>query len=665
MRSHRSRYRQAGRLLVAFAVAALAMQPALAAEPPLPLSAFFNNNDISEVRISPSGRHLALSVPASTGRMVLAVVELGTDKPPIVVAGGGTRADIYSFEWVNDERLVYNIVDLQVAGYYQSAGPGLFSIKRDGTEARLLVRGGWLVQTGGIANDLSADHVLLKVLRDGSNDVVVGQVLFDGIRDFVGIVPKRLDVTTGRSSSLAMGTPPNAVEWVFDRKGEPRALRTQSKGVGEVFWREGPEKWRSLLRAPSLSMPWEPHAVDEGGQLYVVAHGADSTDVLTRFDVATGKLDVDPIVSTPGFDGFSDLLFDKGEQRVVGVRVDTDAETTVWFDAERKKLQALADARFPGRVVRATCADCLGGGAMLVRAFSDRDPGTFAVYRPSTGEWTTIGRARPAIDPQQMATLDLHRIKARDGLDMPVWVTTPRGAAPGPRPAVVLVHGGPWVRGGHWRWDADAQFLASRGYVVIEPEFRGSTGFGRSHMRAGFRQWGTTMQDDVADAVRWASDKGLVDGKRVCIAGASYGGYATLMSAIRYPDLYRCGVAWVAVSDPRLLFEPIWRSDMPREAREYSLPIMIGDPVKDAAMLKDAAPVERAREIKIPILMAFGAEDERVPIDHGTRMRAAMRAAGNEPEYVVYAGEGHGWFKVENRIDFWTRVEKFLAKNLK
>ena len=172
------------------------------------------------------------------------------------------------------------------------------------------------------------------------------------------------------------------------------------------------------------------------------------------------------------------------------------------------------------------------------------------------------------------------------------------------------------------------------------------------------------MQDDVADAVRWAAEKGFVDGKRVCIAGGSYGGYATLMGAIRYPDLYRCGVAYVAVTDPRLLFEESWSSDMPREAVRYTLPVMIGDLVKDADLLKAAAPVERAQEIRIPILMAFGTDDRRVPLEHGTRMRAAMQAAGQQPEYVTYDGEGHGWLKVENRIDFWTRVEKFLAKNL-
>jgi len=659
------------RRLARWLAAALAAASAFVAAPSqgadaIPAATFFSNAAIRDVRISPSGRHLALTVPATNGRMVLAVVEVGSDKPPTVVAAS-SRFDIYSFQWVNDDRLVYEVADLQVVGYDQKAGPGLFTVKSDGSDARALIRGRFIVEQSSKMLDLGPDHRLLTVLRDGSNDVIVVQYQFNGIRDYVGEVPKRLDVTTGHWRSLAYGSPPNAMDWVFDPNGEPRAVRTTNKGVGEVFWRDGGETWRPILKAPSLSMPWEPEAVDGQGNFYGVVYSSDTTASLARVDKATGKPDKDPIVSTPGFDGFSQLVFDseRGE-RVLGVRVETDAATTVWFDPEVKKLQEVADARFPNTINAMSCARCWAAdGAILVRSYSDRDPGTFSVYRPSTREWTTIGSARPAVDPKAMATLDLHRIKARDGLDLPVWVTTPRGAASGPRPAVVLVHGGPWVRGGHWRWSPDAQFLASRGYVVIEPEYRGSTGYGRAHMEAGFRQWGTTMQDDVSYAVRWATAKGLIDGKRVCIAGASYGGYATLMGVIRYPDLYRCGVAWVAVSDPRLLLAPIWQSDMPREAREYSLPTMIGDPEKDADMLKAASPVERASEIKVPMLLAYGAEDSRVPIDHGDRIRAAMRASGNEPEYIVYAGEGHGWFKVENRIDFWTRVEKFLAKNLK
>lgn len=631
------------------------------------LRTFFANDDISEVKLSPSGRFMALTVANQSGRTVLAVVELASEAPPKVVAAA-PDADIRSFDWVNDDRLVYNIVDLQSEGANQTFGPGLFSVKRDGSEARQLMRVFrnatelTMISTGV----LGPDHRLLYVPGNGGNDVIVGQYMFNRESDLVSVVPKRLDVTTGRSRLAVIGYPNGALGWAFDRAGEARAVRTGVGDTAEVFWRDaGKDTWRSLVKSPRLSLPWYPLAVDGAGRLYVTAKAADSTSVLKRFDFATGAPEPAPLASAPGFDLYRGLIFDDtGDRRLVGVRVETDAETTTWFDPERRKLQALADARFPGRINHTTCEGCAKDGAMLVRSYSDQDPGTFSTYQPATEKWTTIGRARRAVEPQQMAVLDFHRTKARDGLDLPIWVTTPRGKPASPRPAVVLVHGGPWVRGTHWGWSADAQFLASRGYVVIEPEFRGSDGFGEKHMRAGDKKWGTTMQDDVADAVRWAMDKGLIDGKRVCIAGASYGGYATLMGAIRHPDLYRCGVAWVAVSDPRIMFEASWISDISRVGREYFYPELIGDLVKDADLLKAASPLERAREIRIPMLMAFGADDRRVPVEHGTRMRAALRDAGNEPEYVVYGGEGHGWLKVENRIDFWTRVEKFFAKHL-
>jgi dipeptidyl aminopeptidase/acylaminoacyl peptidase len=263
-----------------------------------------------------------------------------------------------------------------------------------------------------------------------------------------------------------------------------------------------------------------------------------------------------------------------------------------------------------------------------------------------------------------MAQLDFFRIKARDGDDMPVWVTTPRGKADVPRPAVLLVHGGPWVRGGFWGWNGEAQFLASRGYVVIEPEFRGSTGYGYAHFQRSFKQWGGTMQDDLADAVRWAASTGKIDPKRVCIAGASYGGYATLMSLIRYPDLYRCGVAWAAVTDPRLRYEESWASDSSAEVRKFSLPLLVGDPIKDAELLKAATPVEHAAQIRAPLYLAFGRDDHRVPLEHGTRMREALRASGNDPEWTVYDGEGHGWQKLENNVDFYDHMARFLAEHL-
>jgi dipeptidyl aminopeptidase/acylaminoacyl peptidase len=367
----------------------------------------------------------------------------------------------------------------------------------------------------------------------------------------------------------------------------------------------------------------------------------------------------------PGFDFRGEPIIRQDAPEVtLGFRMMTDGQTTVWLDERMKKIQQDVDARLPGRINRLTCGKCGSDDVVvLVYSYSDQDPGQYFIYRPARNDWQSVGRVRPEIDPKRMATLDLHRIRARDGLELPVWLTLPPGAGPkSARPAVVLIHSGPWMRGEYMHWSRDAQFLASRGYVVIEPEFRASTGYGYRHFRAGWRQWGRAMEDDVTDALNWAVGEGLVDAKKVCIAGASYGGYATLMGLVRTPELYRCGVAWAAVTDPRLLFEGSWRSETSEEARMYSLPTLIGDP-KDAAALAAITPVEQASRIKAPLFLAFGALDHHVPLEHGTRLRSALRAAGKEPEWIVYADEGRGW--LENQIDFARRMEAFLAKYLK
>jgi len=231
-------------------------------------------------------------------------------------------------------------------------------------------------------------------------------------------------------------------------------------------------------------------------------------------------------------------------------------------------------------------------------------------------------------------------------------------------PMVVLVHGGPWVRGASVMWAADPQFLATRGYVVVEPEFRSSVGYGDALFRAGFKQWGLAMQDDVADAARWAIAQGYADPKRICIAGASYGGYATLMGLIRDPDLFRCGVEWVGVTDIELMYTIAW-SDASDQWRDYGMPVLVGDREKDAEQLRNTSPLQLAAKIKQPLLMAYGGADRRVPIDHGRKLHSALSGSNPNVEWVVYPDEGHGWLLEKNRFDFYGRVERFLAKYLK
>ena len=305
---------------------------------------------------------------------------------------------------------------------------------------------------------------------------------------------------------------------------------------------------------------------------------------------------------------------------------------------------------------------------MLVRSFSDRDPGRLFLWRQADnegkGRWQAVGMVRADIQPEQMAATDLHRIKARDGQDLPVWITRP-ATTDQALPAVVLVHGGPWVRGRRWDWQGMPQFLATRGYTVIEPEFRGSDGYGQAHLLAGFRQWGQAMQDDVADALLWARRQGLAN-DAACIVGGSYGGYSTLMGLIRHPDLYRCGSAWVAVADPFLFLEGSWwvRDDISASGRRYGLPQMVGDPDKDRDMLLANSPLARAAEIRKPLQLIWGSEDRRVPIQHGKRLREAMQKAGQEPEWIVFEGEAHGWRKPEHQIGFARKLEAFLARHL-
>jgi dipeptidyl aminopeptidase/acylaminoacyl peptidase len=303
---------------------------------------------------------------------------------------------------------------------------------------------------------------------------------------------------------------------------------------------------------------------------------------------------------------------------------------------------------------------------MLVRSYADAIPPAYWLYNTDTKQLSKLGESRPAINPKQMGRQQVIRYKARDGLEIPALLTLPPGGTKTGLPMVVLVHGGPWVRGSSWHWNPQTQFLASRGYAVLEPEFRGSTGFGAKHFMAGWKQWGLTMQNDVADGTRYVIDKGIVDPKRICIAGASYGGYATLMGLVNDPDLYKCGINWVGVTDINLMYNGSWShsSDMSDEWKQYGMPDMIGDQVKDAAQLKATSPIEQAARITQPLLLAYGGVDERVPIYHGKLFRDAVTKTNKNVEWIEYPEEGHGWRLPKNNYDFWTRVEKFLDQNI-
>lgn len=636
---------------------------------PPPAELFFKPAEVLEARLSPSGRRLALSSTIGGTRVGLFVLDL--DKPGQASSAARFRdVDIRSFTWLDDERLLFDLIDLSVGGARQEA-PGLFVVRFDGEQLRQLIMRQHGVVVGRVLNrapPLPLSHRLLHVPAGGGDEVIVGEMKAH-LGELLEVVPMRLNVTTGRTRAMPLDAPPSTMGWLFDSRGEARVAISRGSGKQRVHWRgAGDEAWKLLGEFDPLRAAFTPRFVDDQGGLYVTrADGPKRTSVLTRFDFAAGKPEAQAFVSTPGFDFLGNLVIDADNGRLLGVRANTDAESTVWFDASMKRVQQAADERLPNHVNRLTCRRCgQPDMVVLVQAWSANDPGHLWLYRAATGQWQFLNRVRSGVEPKAMARITFERIAARDGRELPLWLTVPPGRKAGDGgPAVVMVHGGPWVRGGNWRWQAFDQFLASRGYVVISPEFRGSAGFGADHLEAGFKQWGRAMQDDVADAARWALGKGWAD--RLCIAGASYGGYSTLMGLINDPELYKCGVAWIAVADPFLYLEGSWwiDDDIGDGARRYTMPQMVGDADKDAEMLKAVSPVLQAARIRNPLLLAYGERDRRVPLAHGERLRKALRAAGHEPEWVVYGDEGHGWLKLENQLDFAARVERFLSQHLK
>jgi len=321
------------------------------------------------------------------------------------------------------------------------------------------------------------------------------------------------------------------------------------------------------------------------------------------------------------------------------------------------------DDLLPGLVNRLSPAENGDLQRLVVISASDTTPAQFYLFDAETQKLTLVGRSQPGIDADQMASTEMIRYVARDGLEIPAYLTLPKDGAGKNLPMLVLVHGGPYVHGSDWLWNAQVQFLASRGYAVLEPAFRGSTGFGGKHFRVAFKQWGLAMQDDIADGAKWAVAQGYADADRICIAGASYGGYATLMGLVNDPKLFRCGVSWAGVTDIELMYKWDW-SDTPEEFKNYGMPKLIGDPERDAAQLKATSPILQAARITQPLLLAYGKADRRVPMIHGTRFYEAVKVSNPDVQWVEYAEEGHGWWLVRTRVDFWNRVERFLDQHI-
>jgi dipeptidyl aminopeptidase/acylaminoacyl peptidase len=635
---------------------AAAQQAGPAAAPPL--TDFFRAPLLRGVTHSPDGKHVA-GLRLHQGRINITVVDLASRKALIVTRF--SDGDVAWVRWINDNRLLFSMYDRE-RGSGDQIGGGLFVIDRDASDYRAL--SGRSMVTGG-ERLMPADtwfHSLVYQKGQSTDEIIVGRSSMQARGKFSSNL-YRLNTSNGRNQLLTLGGPSDVQGWVVDRNNVPRvAIATSREEVTRIWLRDSEQAtWRTIFEfAPhEVEKSAIPIDFDDAGNLYFSAYAGADNAAIYRYDNKAGRLEAEPIAAIKGFD--LDSLRFSSSGKLLGVDYEADRPGTYWIDEQRARWQAQVDKALPDRVNRMSVPRD-PAAPILVTSISDRDPGRYFLFDPRRAALEEVAQSRPWIKIERMRPTQFYRYTARDGMSIPAQLTLPEGS--GKFPLVVLHYGGPWVRAIHWGFDETVQFLVSRGYAVLMPAPRASTGFGAKLYRAGWKQWGLGMQDDVTDGVQDLIKRGVVDPKRVAIAGASYGGYMTMMGLVKEPGLFKCGINWVGVTDPSFMFTVTWTDFNRVDSGRFTLPMLIGDPDKDAAQFKRTSPVERATEIKQPVLMAYGALDDRVPLINGEKMLAALKPHNPNVEWVVYPDEGHGWLREDNDFDFWGRVEKFLARHL-
>jgi dipeptidyl aminopeptidase/acylaminoacyl peptidase len=649
-----------GRQLGRMGFLALVSASTLARAAPPALEAFFNEAAFTQAKLSPDGQRVAFLASAAGGLPRLVVLEAATLKPTVVAAFKEFAID--EVHWVSDKRLVYSLASELDGPGFTYRGEGLFGIDADGTRPRMLVdttrTAARLEETGRDPLSSSSFRIANQWPQASGHMVAAEFAGQNDQRHFFNLYK----VNTLLASKESIEVPSHTTDWLFDAEGQPRAAWGTSADKLELFIFRSAKGWVKTAQGEyfggtSLVLPR--YAAGDGA-LYGVGPGPHDRSAVYRLDASTGLPSGPPLLAHPQFD-MDTVAFIGNRKGLLGLRFPIDAEITHWLDPAMKALQARIDARLQATTNRMSIPERGDSPFVLIQAYSDVQPTHTYLWDTQTDRLTLLGRAHPKIEAAQMGQTDFYRVPARDGMSIPTYLTLPPGAQKKKLPLVLWVHGGPWVRGAVWGWNAEVQFLASRGYAVLQPEFRGSTGHGHAHFQAGFKQWGRAMQDDLMDALKWAIDQGHADADRVCIMGASYGGYAALMGLARDGERFRCAIAASAVTDLDLMANAHW-SDLSAAYKTYGVPLLVGD-VRSATM-QAVSPVQLAARITKPLLLAHGSLDVRVPPQHGRRLRDALAPHNPQLQWVEYADEGHGLAKAANRLDFYQRVEKFLAQQL-
>ena len=669
----RARNLRAALLGLALAAGAIAAPlPAAAAEPAgqPTLEELLRQPSTANPILSRSGKHLAVTTPHK-GRMNLAVIDLATRKGDLLTSF--EEFDVIGVRWVGDDRLVFTLGQLtSPTGPGQFNGGGLFMVSRDGRESRRIAP---TVQESRRRNQVHRSLAFFRTIPGNDEEIIASGNMGDAQSEDL----YRLNVRTGRHTLLTQGRPASYTSgWLLDSKLVPRVVTAWVKDslTFVSYHRAGEnEPWTEIGRFERNKGPtFVPLAFESDDKtLQVATNQGRDTMAVYRFDPVARKLG-EMIAQNPRYDIGADAAGDRvsgvitsvKDDKIIGYRVDGPKPETIWVDESSAKIQATLDASLKDRINN--FARTPDGKTLLVTSYSDQAPTRWYLFDEEKRTLEEIASSRPWLDGKLVEQRPF-LYKTRDGLEIPGYYFLPKDTKPGTRlPTILHIHGGPHVRADRWGSGfgvLEGQIFASRGYAVVVPNFRITPGMGGKLYYAGFGSFGRQMSEDHEDALKWAVDAGFVDPQRVCISGASYGGYAALQGLIKTPALFKCAVSGLAVTDLEYQVTTLEGDTAWNEAGVKLWKTILGTEDLGSKQVKDISPLFNADKIKGAVFLYAGQDDIRVPIGQINRMNRALASAGNPPAaYVVKEQEGHGFGKPENMLDLYTQVLKFLDKQI-
>ncbi|HEY9115810.1 MAG TPA: S9 family peptidase [Bacteroidales bacterium] len=602
----------------------------------IPLEDFFKNPEKTAYQISPDGNYYSYMAPYEN-RMNVFIQKRGTDEA--IQLTSETDRDIAGYFWPNNDQILYVKDDGGNENYK------LYGVNIDGSNLVCFT------DFEGVRTQIIDD------LPDIENEVIIGlnkrnPQVFD---------PYRLNLTTGEMEMLAEN-PGNIQGWMFDHDGKLRVAFAIVDGVNtSILYRETEQdEWRDVLTT-SFKDNLSPSFFDfENKNVIAISNLGRDKNAVVVFDIENGK-EIEMLYENPDYDVES-VFYSEKDKKITSASYTSSKRERYFFDEDTKKLFERLNQDL-GEYELGITAMNKNEDVFIVRTYSDRSLGAYYIYDKNTDKLEKITDVSPWIDENEMAKVYPIQYQSRDGLTIHGYLTLPKGYTMETAknlPVVVNPHGGPWARDG-WGFNPEIQFLANRGYAVLQMNFRGSTGYGKAFWESSFKKWGREMQDDITDGTQMLIDKGIADPDRIAIYGGSYGGYATLMGLVKEPDLYAAGVDYVGVSNMFTFMKtipPYWE---PMLEMFYE---MCGNPVTDSLMLREVSPVYQVDKIKAPLFIAQGRNDPRVNVDESDQMVEAMQARGIAVEYLVKDNEGHGFRNEENRFEFYRAMENFLNAHL-